>query len=204
MAGEREISKHVSEELCNPKIAACYCDILNRMRNGFYETVDIVVQKHARAGDYNLEDAWCFGQVHTLICTGKIVRADIFVGSEPRADRDIEYNNSIVSSLYGGFSGEFWGGAWGTDGYIKVNSPIEFGSVAFDGEVERISSIIVSDWDFPLEVGYVNGATTITRLIEQRSIARWPYGDEWIHLLRLIDDDIFSVKLSIERSKNAQ
>src|SRR5579863_5656139 len=101
----RSIHERVAAEVAtrqmadNPQLAAVvadYCKLLND--GGFDEAyVKSVCQKPW--GYFDFYQAWAFLHIHCGLCTGDFVSADVWVGSGPAKDKEIEENNRRLSRL---------------------------------------------------------------------------------------------------------
>lgn len=177
----------------NPKWASVLYDYLGKMRTGHFEGwyLASILQKHVRSRDdlYDLYDAYYFALVHTGLCKGRILSAQVVVGQVPSMDRDLARNNPVLSSLPFPFSSSgVRGGTGGNDGSLEWRECVKFGQVTHNGtEVVKY----VNPMTVPLEVGYTDGSTTVKHLIESRALARWPYDSKQIHIFYVDDESLW-------------
>lgn len=151
--------------------------------------VEVIGQKWRE--NFNIYDAFSFSLINHAIKTGLIAIFQIPVNSEPFPDKDVLNNNEVLKKLEYPFSGEFYGGTQGEDGYIHWSRPIN----AVIRTEDEVSFVIVEpliDKDgshhvCPLEVGYIPFEKTLHYLnnffIETRpkvGLARWPYKQDKI------------------------
>jgi hypothetical protein len=186
---EQRNKDRVDELMENPEWMSVLADCIKRMRSGFYkeEHIDLICQKWERFKNFDIYDAYPFIQVHIALCSAEILCARLYVGGGPAPDKDVERNNQLLHSALGHpFSGEFWGGTQGEDGYIEVHEPVEF-----DMKNLQTGELVTRRFSgrFPLEAGYISAAKTQHYLLgPQARLARWPYGSPEIWLLTHIDE----------------
>jgi len=152
---------------------------LLRLKSGYWSQsyIDSIFQ--IGRGSLDLCVAFCFANLHSWIGIGKILLADIALGTKPVQDKEVAENNKRLVNLPYPFSGRFWGGTDDCDGYIKWSEPIEFGQIDCTG---REIAATISPRSLPLEVGYTKPDTTLYHIIRENGLARWPYESEYIHL----------------------
>ncbi len=138
-------------------------DVREKLRKNFYEDSDFFFQNHR--DDVAIGDAYMFSILWTLLQNGKICWFNIPVGDAPSADHFVEENNEKLSKLPKPYSAVFWSSSKDEDG-----------------------SFCWGKRSAPLEVGTTSAFTTWHRLcFRSASVARWPYGRDFIRLLRLRD-----------------
>ena len=171
---------------------AVFGEVLANMESGFYgkENVDVVVQ--TLFGKYSLLDAMCYSAVHMAIMEGKIVRAQVDVGAEPRNDKEVKFHNDVLRSKKGSpFSGVFFGGLGEGDGFFSWDTPVAFSRSRFDYATDKESEdapVVVAPAKVILEVGYTQSTRTCMHLFMSRQLARWPYGSRHVHLYSVVDE----------------
>lgn len=170
----------------NPDALATYQEVRRRMRLRYYDHLDVLVQKHL--GDFDLEEAYVFANLHTWMMEGDILIATIEVGQEPIADSMLAEQNRRRSSLPPPFTAEFWGGKALNDGQLRWSSPIKVGQVLPGTGEERWR--MIPENSAPLEVGYTELGTTFMHLVDEHFLARWPYGSKTITLLHVVGGEI--------------
>ncbi len=180
-----------SKDQCLNRIAsdAGYLNLLRecarKMNAGDYlscgnDWANVIVQKWN--DEYDVFDAHCFLEVWSKIQLHEIACIPIGPVPQPKSDKDIEFNNGVVSSLAFPFTGEFVGGTGEDDGCISWSEPLNAGPKF---RVPILPGVL------PLEVGYTTGWTTIRHLFYEKGVARWPYQSERIYLLvRVIEPEI--------------
>jgi hypothetical protein len=177
----------------NVQWASVLYDYLGKMRKGYFEGwyLASILQKHVRSRDdlYDLYDAYYFALVHTGLCRGRILSAQVVVGQMPSMDRDLARNNPVLSSLPFPFSSPgVRGGTGGNDGSLEWRESVRFGQITHNG-IE--GGKYVDPMMVPLEVGYTDGSTTVKHLIESRALARWPLFSERIYIFYVDDEDLW-------------
>ena len=186
------ITKKVMATPLGKEVVLDYWDGLTNERWS-QDYVDMVFQLGGRWGKIGLVEAYCFSQVHTLIMIGAILVTRIAVQREPVADKNIVLNNVVLETLPHPFIGAFWGGLADEDGWLQWKEPIRATNCSTD------ENTYTKPWRIPLEVGYTQASRTMLHIAQDRGLARWPYGQKQIWVLRLVDDDIFRVRLSHDR-----
>jgi hypothetical protein len=85
----------------NPQWASVLYDYLGRMRKGHFEGryLKSIFHKYPRYDLYDLYDAYYFALIHTGLCRGRILSAQVVVGQVPSMDRDLARDNSVLWSL---------------------------------------------------------------------------------------------------------
>jgi len=181
----------VDELLDNPEWAQVLTKTVRDVNKHVYPQIylDVIGQKWREK--FDLYDAYAFNLIHLAIMSGKIAIFQIPVSSEPFPDKEIEKNNEVLKKLEYPFSGKFFGGTQGEDGYIRWEVPIN----ALVNTGKQISFVIVSHNDdqrfvCPLEVGYIPFEKTLDYLKSAwvgvgriPGLARWPYGQNKITVL---------------------
>ena len=183
----------VDEWMAEEKYARAACAIRSQILSGTWpeQYIDVFFQKFSRS-PMDFVDVHCFAQIHYSMKIGKICSARIETGKYPSYDKDIEYNNGVLSSLFEPFYGKFIGGTGGCDGYIGWKKPLIMSQEIQDGRGGTTGLNCTIDPDkLPLEVGYTDSTTTLFHLIEGDGLARWPYGSSEIWLLYLLDREWF-------------
>lgn len=178
--------------------------IKNNLSSGKYGYwKDIVFQEWDRFEAANaLVNAACYAQIHTSLHLGQIAMCQIHIGSTPHADKEQELNSSDLARGLSGlidsrnrlpspsFSGEFWGGhGVDSDGTIEWKGNAAF-TIFREGSQDK--EIAISDYVVPLEVGYTKAARTLHHLMFSRGIARWAYESEYLYILKVIDNGLWS------------
>lgn len=180
---EYVVSKRLKE---SPELAIILADVLDKMNTGFYPRrhVDVIVQKH-RFG-YDMYDAYCYAQAHTLIGIGEWVITEIDIGCVPHSDKAEEINNEYLRNLNPVFSAECWSGTQDEDGYLEWDQPIQAEQMIRreNGNIDRYYCTI-NPRNVPLEIGSQSGAKTLVQVKSSRGLARWPYGSTVITILHV-------------------
>jgi hypothetical protein len=196
----------VQQYLNDPDWLETIAVYLRNMQSGFYPrvTIDEFFQKWEGHGDYELVDAVAYMLIHTDILSGKIAKTMIDVGSVPFSDDEVIKNGLALSNglsninVWGpasdeypkaktdcSFSGAFWGKKEGEDGYIEWKDDAVFWLF----KDSLCNKIRIAERRVPLEVGYTMPGRTVSHLMTDRAIARWPYGSKMITILVVQDND---------------
>jgi hypothetical protein len=150
------------------------------------DLVDIVVQ--GEGGRYDIHDAYCYAVFLGFLTRRKVAFRTFGTDGPPARDREKEQNDAIFRGLdpESPFFGEFHGGAGDSDGVFGWRKPIEMYLIAPDTP-EEYEVIEVPPTILPLEVGTTMGSRTLLHLMEDRGIARWPYGHDILHCFYVVD-----------------
>ena len=152
---------------------------ITRMCSGFWDDEYLAYAFQLTQGNGDIYAAFCFAHLHSWIGIGKVLIADIEIGTGPGRDSEIDKNNQLLARLPAPFSGKFWGNNDSCDGYVKWHKPIELGQIDCTG---REIVTVIPPRSVPLEVGLTRPDTTIYHILREHGLARWPYGSKRIRL----------------------
>ena len=130
----------------------------------------MVVQK-AR-GLFDVYEGFAFLLVHSLMRSGVFLWADIPAKDEPSRDSSRTRNNAILRTLPRPFCAAFRGGYGDSDGFLEWSAPVDVRVP----DADNFGWCRIPARRLPLEVGYTTASRTLMHLIEDRGLARWPYG----------------------------
>jgi hypothetical protein len=192
----------VADQLTDPETAAFAATCLKQLKSGFWDQsyVDMIFQHFSSRPD--IYDAYYFGTIHGLLCLGRVLIAQIEVGSTPSADSEkaknaaalwevslpylyVDKDNKTLDKLpLGTMRAKFspshgYSGSDG-DGYFEWLRPLHFSFSIADGESYRKR---IRKGSVPLEVGYTRVTTTWIHLMQHGGVARWPYGSDKLFVL---------------------
>lgn len=173
------------EDMQDEKAIKIYTETLQFLKNNHWPAwyVEIIMQNYRATTDP--ADILAFVHVHCYIVAGKVWTCELEVHHEPFGDSEIDQNNRILKNhLPDIFTGEFIpekGRGARSDGYIEAKS--DFTVTDAWSINEQTTSRLAATRIFPLEVGYTKSYTTYRHLVENGSVARWPYGSKKIYLL---------------------
>lgn len=194
---DQQIEETVNELMSNPEWCALLADTLKRLQTGFYPKwyQDMIFQKFERYKS-SIYDAYCFVNIHTWFYTGQIVVAEIVIGCEPSADKDIVEMREKLARLKEPFRVTFEGGSADSDGKLFISRPIKFSVVDIETNL-KVSDKVCGE--FPIEIGTNSAVKTMSILNSVGRLARWPYGSKSIWAMyrnpKYIDDaSIISLK----------
>ena len=164
----------------NPQWALLSANVCAKLNANFYEQrhIDVIMQHHK--GLFDLYDAFAFIHVHTLICNGTFLVADIPVGRGPSRDKSKHINRAILGGLDGKFTAEFRGGFGDSDGFLSWRDELR---VHDPNHVTAFEYLCIPARQVPLEVGFTSASRTLMHLTQEGAIARWPYGHDHIRVL---------------------
>ena len=148
--------------------------------------VDMIFQKHARAGRIKIHDAYCFAYVDGLIHSGLVRLCRIEVGSQPYPDKMKVENNQRLRDLPVPFRAEFVGGYGDSDGRLSWDDEIRVVPVPCleDGcPSKSVKETMLRPGSCPLEVGFTDPSRTWGHLAQDGRLARWPYGSNYIYIM---------------------
>lgn len=190
----------------NPDWLECLADYMRKLKTGFFNgrLVDVVFQKWRTGESLTLGEVYAFASIHALINTGKIAVVTLNVHQTPYADKDIERNHQVLSTVLPAldcivsrddnddaeddtackWNGGFWGGTQGEDGFIDWKGSAQF-ELFRNGKPAGFQH-------FPsgrviLEVGYTEAAKTLAQIRSNGGVARWPYDHEEITILKAVN-----------------
>ena len=98
----------------------------------------------------------------------------------------IIFQDHIPAPFYAQFIPEKGRGARG-DGFLEWDRPIALKRLGYS------SVWPLSPGHAPLEVGYTQPCTTLFHLMDDRSLARWPYGSKLIYLMKVQDHGLWTL-----------
>jgi hypothetical protein len=165
----------------NKKYANILVDYMIKLKTGYWEQeyVDAIFQNERDVVD--LSDAFCFAKIHSSIYNRDIARLQVFVGKTPSKNEAEEENNNKLKNIPYPFSSEFIPGKGGSatdDGYLCWNKEISGG--LYNKEKDVYEEFTIPPRTVPLEVGSTDASRSYFHLFQDESLARWPYGSEWI------------------------
>jgi len=175
----------IDKDLCKKGWANCTAVYLKKLRKREFndEYADIVFQDYR--GKITIYDAYAFMQVHAMRCSGKLAMVRVYVGAGPSKDEKVKENNEILFNMPDGFKAFFEGGKGVGDGQLRWEKDITLDMVRVRGDKEKHELLTIGPGAAVLEVGYTNALTTLYHL-SRTSLARWPYGQEWITLMKKV------------------
>jgi hypothetical protein len=168
----------------NPEWAPILGDAFVKIYRGFFDPayVAIVVDRWGDALTFG--DVYSFVRVHSALSSGQALMTQVDVGAQPRLDKYVKENNTLLQALPYPFSAEFWGGKADDDGVLTWSEAIEASARLADGS-EKVR--MISPGTAPLEVGHTNGFTTLRHLSLGRRLARWPYDSTTITVIHMVE-----------------
>lgn len=180
-----QAAEHVFEELCaeDSRLLTMAAETSQKLRCGFYQKdiVDALGQYHFPPP---LWETHSFMQLWHHAHGGDVALAKVRIGHCPNKDADIEGNNNILQELArnsGGYlAAEFWGGLGDHDGQVEVLKPLLFDTM--NTPQDSIEYGGHNSDSFSLEVGTQSWSKTLHMLRVNGTLARWPYGSEYIWL----------------------
>ena len=171
--------------------------VLHRYHQGLNATffdkewVEIVFQKlHPK--NYTMSDSAIFASVWTQIHLGNLLTLRIPVGQCPSSDEQLQANSDALETLPFPFSCKLWGRNFEQDGLLEWGASIRAGSSKAG---EALLPVEISSGKSPLEIGYTDSTTTFSHLKQNRCLARWPYGHNFVTLLYLAPQSTFDLVL---------
>jgi hypothetical protein len=133
-------------------------------------------------------DAFVFTFLWNGICRGEILCVHVHVGTAPYSDVCRQENNAVLANLPEPFTATFVGGhGVDGDGSVEWSAPIKMTESYPSTDVpDKLDgrSVEVEPGSALLEVGSQSAARTWFELLQGGALARWPYGHEWLYLLK--------------------
>lgn len=184
----------------DPGWMACLAEVIGKLEDGFFgnEYQDTVFQQWEGRGRVTVDVAYPFMLFHGALQNGEIARIRLGVGEYPLGDSEIEANNHVLQSVLphlgslkddsGNFldckwSGQFFGGVNGEDGFIQWEGTAKFETMK-DGK--NSGFLYLPSGRLPLEVGTTSAAKTYLQLMTSGGVARWPYHQKEITIYKLV------------------
>ena len=185
----------------DPEWMACLAEVIGKIEDGFYgnDFQDTVFQQWERQSEITVDVAYPFALFYAALQKGEIARIRLAVYECPLSDSEVEENDRILQSALpklgllkdgdGNFldckwSGEFFGGVNGEDGFIKWEGTAKFETLK-DGK--NADFLYLPSGRLPLEVGTTSAAKTYLQLMNG-GVARWPYHQKEITIYKLVRD----------------
>jgi hypothetical protein len=191
-ACRRFIEDGVNEEVLDkPEAVRVLKGVLEMINTGLISAshAETLIGKGFRQNRYTIYDAWVFAQLHVRYFTGFLLTQFVpFTkrGVTPFPDKEIAKNNEALSWLPKPFRAEFSGGNMPGDGYIDWTEPIPVRQLFQNPWTGKIREKIVTlePGGLVLEVGSSSHYCTWHHMWDSHGLARWPYGHEYITLLK--------------------
>jgi len=182
------MDQEISRIQRDPEWMACLAEVIGKLEDGFYNSdlQDTIFQQWEGRSGISVDVAYPFALFYTALQSGEIGRIRIGVGEYPLADCEVKENDRILQSALpnlgllkddsGNFldckwSGEFFGGVNGEDGFIRWEGTAKFETLK-DGK--NADFLYLPSGRLPLEVGTTSAAKTYLQLMTG-GVARWPY-----------------------------
>ena len=157
------------------------------------EYVDAIGQHYIYSDrcDWPLEQIACFALVHGYLGNGTVGRVLVRAGGEPGRDSDREHNAGLLAEMPEPFVAELdmSQNCADSDGVLRWTEPIQVHVATTEredgvgGECAVLAPAVIRPGRVPLEVGSTMPSRTALHLREDRGVAHWPYGSDWIWLL---------------------
>lgn len=128
----------------------------------------------------DIADKFIALKLSRALSVGEVATLAVDVGEGPKADREVEANDTTLKSLPHPFAGTFAPGdsvgLIDTDGAVSWSEPIKFHCGG--------KSVMVPPMSLPLEVGYMPSVKTDYAILGSLmpGLARWPYGSSSVFL----------------------
>ena len=106
---QRGVEEAVHKRMEDAEACRVYCDVLKKMRNGWFDEREMNCISQKFAGEYDIYDAYCFAQIHSMIWSGEIVIVEVEMGGGPASDASVKYNDDALKRMVPPFSGNFIG-----------------------------------------------------------------------------------------------
>jgi hypothetical protein len=193
----------------NPQMAAVAAEARNHILDGGFYTPDLVdasFQKWERDKEITLIDAFGFAHIWAHYLHGDIAYCSVPLSQSPGADREVEYNQSILDQLPEGFRAEYSptkGRGADDDGSFTIEKGIGLWRTFRTGQNEQRDEqwFFKEDHTIALEVGTTSVSKTLYHLRCRRGVARWPYGYNKIIVLAGVGTNTFDNAVARQAKK---
>lgn len=191
---EQLVASQVTEILSNQEKRDVLVEFLHKLRTNYWNDVQLinaVFQPYRGAWLPSLEDALCWQRIWNDITEGKILLTSVFVGHNPKRDKEKEYHQKTLDShLFDGMHAEVENGCGENDGSFKWKNLrcVEGHTNGWWKRTWKCGIIELEEATCPLEIGYTAGSKTLEHLgylwgRGRGAVARWPYNSETIWIL---------------------
>ena len=194
-------AEEMREVMRDPEWMTVFAEAIGKLQDGFFDEAyqSTIFQQWEGRSNLGIEDVYPFVLLHSMIQTGDIAHTKLRVYEEPLADKKVEENNRTLAAalvslsprkddsgnlLDCKWSGEFWGGQDGADGFVEWKGIAKF-EVTDDGKSGGF--LYFPSGRLPLEVGTTSAAKTYLQLMNG-GVARWPYHQKEITIYKLVRD----------------
>ena len=185
----------------DPEWMACLAEVIGKLEDRFYgsDFQDTVFQQWEGRSEITVDVAYPFALFYAALQKGEIARIRLAVYECPFGDSQVEENDRILQSalpnlglLKDGsgnlldckWSGQFYGGVNGEDGFIQWDGVAKFETLK---EGKNAEVLYFPSGRLPLEVGTTSAAKTYLQLMNG-GVARWPYDQKEITIYKLVRD----------------
>ena len=168
-----------------PEFLTLALETEEKLNTGFYNQRFVNAFAQDFHYDFDVVDAYLWGQFWAELITGELLFTSINIGHEPGSDKG-KHNEQILTDLENHFflhaetdeeirvSATWVGGNDIGDGNFKWKEAVKFNQ--WQGSPDRVKTVEVLNGNVMLEVGYTKSTTTMLHLKESTGLARWPYG----------------------------
>ena len=134
-------------------------------------------------GRMRLEQLFITAWVHNKLMTGELFTVKVRAATTPHLDRCRQENMDAVRDLPEPFYAEVDPSqkCADSDGDLWWTEPIVASQTCWpDDDHSQNQSVLIRPFSVPLEVGSTKPSRTSMHIREERGVARWPYGTDWI------------------------
>jgi hypothetical protein len=171
---EEAFDKFVIEE---PQAIELFVGVRKRLKQGFYEP-DVLVDALMSTHRPTMEEVFGFCRAWERIKTGQFAITYLTINEEPYADSAHELNQRLLDTIQQGFTAEVVpqrGRSANDDGQVCWKEP--FDTTDANGRPWK-----VRPGRAPLEIGSTKISRTLLHFVQERCLARWPYGHNQVVL----------------------
>jgi hypothetical protein len=167
-----------------PEFFPIALEIEEKLNTGFYNPRFVNAFAQDFYYDFDVVDAYLWGQFWAELLTGELLFTSIDIGHEPESDKG-KHNEQILTDLknHPFFHAETdeeirvsatWVGSNNIgDGNFRWKGAVKFNQ--WEGAPNKVKTVEVQNGNVMLEVGYTKSTTTMLHLLESTGLARWPY-----------------------------
>lgn len=139
-------------------------------------------------GDEGIEQLWCRARIAGLMGSQRVILASLGLIGLPEADRRADDNHRLLRDALSEetFDVDVWSSVGGADddGRVGWTRPL---TVVLDADDHGGERVTLEPGCAPLEIGYTLPSRTLSHLVYDGGVWRWPYGSQELWLLAAVE-----------------